>query len=92
MAKVTPKTTTQTETEPLTNGLSAEPVSNLEDMLADSLLEAIDWQAVKALMIGKAKTKFWQWVSSQVASGHDVSLALLPDAIAIGASEVSNDI
>ena len=91
MAAKTPKTTLQPELTPeLTNATSALSAAlNLEDMLADELLESIDWQAVKDLMISKAQTKFWAWISA-AASNTDVNLALLPDAIAVGASEVSD--
>ena len=92
MALKTPKTTVQTDTTAeLTNTpLALSAALNLEDLLADELLNGIDWQAVKALMIEKAQTKFWQWISS-AAPAIDVSLALQPEAIAVGSSEVSSD-
>ena len=90
MAAKTAKTTELTP-EPVTTSLTDLTSLNLEDLLADSLLESIDWSKVKALMIEKAQSKFWAWISS-VSPASDVSLALLPDAIAIGAiGEVNND-
>jgi hypothetical protein len=91
MAAKPPKTSLQpiTESEPTNKPLTDLTSLNLEDLLSDSLLESIDWSKVKTLMIEKAQSKFWAWITA-AASNTDVSLALLPDAIAIGASEVSD--
>lgn len=91
MAAKPPKTSLQpiTESEPTNTPLTDLTSLNLEDLLSDSLLESIDWSKVKTLMIEKAQSKFWAWITA-AASNTDVSLALLPDAIAIGASEVSD--
>jgi len=95
MALKPPKSNAQplTDSEPVHNihicGQTAIDIANIEDLLADSLLDSIDWQEVKALMIEKAKAKFWQWISA-AAPVSDISLALQPDAIAIAASEVES--
>lgn len=91
MATKPPKTTVQTESvHKIHNcGQTAIDTANIEDLLADSLLESIDWQEVKALMIEKAQTKFWQWLTA-AAPATNINLGLMPDAIAIGASEVES--
>jgi len=88
MAAKTAKTTELTP-EPVTTSLTDLTSLNLEDLLADSLLESIDWSKVKALMIEKAQSKFWQWIS---AAAPAIPYALNEvEAIAIGSSEASND-
>jgi hypothetical protein len=92
MAAIKQKTPLQPDltSEPTDTPIPKIDTSEIENLLADSLLDSIDWQKVKTLMLQKAKAKFWTWISA-AAPASDASLALLPDAIAIGASEVSND-
>ena len=88
MAIKPPKTSVQPES--VHNcGQTAISTPDIENILADELLNSIDWQQVKTLMIQKAQTKFWQWISA-AAPVSDISLALQPDAIAIAASEVES--
>lgn len=91
MAKLTPKTTVQPEAdnEPVTTLTPELSAANIEDLLADSLLESIDWQKVKHLMLQKAQSKFWAWISA-AAPATDYSLSMEVDAIAISGSEVSD--
>ena len=42
------------------------PGLNIEDMIADQLLDDIDWQHVKTLMISKAPAKLFAWFQSQL--------------------------
>jgi len=92
MAVKPPKTTVQPELtpEPTNASVARSAALNLENLLADEILDGIDWSKVKALMIEKAQAKFWAWITA-AASNTDVSLALLPDAIAVGSSEVGSD-
>ena len=91
MAVKPPKNTLQpiTDSEPTNTSVALSAALNLEDLLADEILNGIDWQAVKALMISKAQAKFWAWISAAAP----VSAYALNEieAIAIGSSEVSSD-
>ena len=39
---------------------------NIEDMIADQLLDDIDWQKVSAALIRKAPAKLFKWFQSQI--------------------------
>ena len=39
---------------------------NLEDAIADQLLDDIDWQKVRAALIRKAPAKLFKWLQSQI--------------------------
>ena len=90
MAVKPPKTTPQPHTtaEPTNTPLARSAALNLEDLLADEILNGIDWQAVKVLMIEKAQQKFWQWISA-AAPATPYALNEI-EAIAIS-GEVSSD-
>jgi len=90
MALKAPKTPLQPELTPeLTNAsVALSAALNLEDLLADEILNGIDWQAVKVLMIEKAQQKFWQWISA-AAPATPYALNEI-EAIAIS-GEVSRD-
>jgi len=97
MALKTPKTVLQsdvaTETPNTPSPVTAFPnVQNIEAMIADQLLEDLDWAKVRSALIDRARQKFWVWLSSQLlpTEPHQTALNEI-DAIAIGASEVSND-
>ena len=93
MAAKPQKQAVETTTPPELVAQSAAPLIteiNLEDAIADELLDSIDWQKVKVLMLSKAKAKFWQWIAAATPDT-DINLALQGDAIAISASEVKND-
>ena len=42
------------------------PGLNIEDMIADQLLDDIDWQHVSAALIRKAPQKLFAWLQSQL--------------------------
>ena len=42
------------------------PGLNIEDMIADQLLDDIDWQHVRAALIRKAPQKLFAWLQSQL--------------------------
>ena len=42
------------------------PGLNIEDMIADQLLDDIDWQKVRAALICKAPAKLFAWFQSQI--------------------------
>lgn len=39
---------------------------NLEDAIADELLDSLDWQKVTAALIRKAPAKLFKWFQSQI--------------------------
>ena len=47
---------------------------NLEEAIADQLLDDIDWQKVRAAIIRKAPAKLFAWLTS----GNDTPVNLLP--------------
>ena len=47
---------------------------NLEEAIADQLLDDIDWQKVRASLIRKAPAKLFAWLTS----GNDTPVNLLP--------------
>jgi len=91
MAIKPPKASIQTEpVHDVHNcGQTAIDTANIEDLLADSLLESIDWTKVKSLMIEKAQAKFWQWITA--AAPATVYGLNEVEAIAIGSSEAINE-
>ena len=60
-------------------------IVDIEGMIADELLNSVDWQQVKLAFIGKAKAKFWQWV----AKGGDrpVNISQFPELSALPSSQ-----
>ena len=57
---------------------------NLEEAIADQLLDDIDWQKVRAAMLTKVKHRFFAWLISSNDTPVNLSpypeLAALPDA------------
>jgi len=94
MALKTPKSPLHTETtaETITTATAAIAALDIENLIADSLIQDINWQKVRTALIDRARQKFWVWLSSQLlpTEPHQTALNEI-DAIAIGASEVSND-
>ncbi len=96
MALKTPKTVLQsdvaTETTNTTSPITAFPdVQNIEAMIADQLLEDLDWAKVRSALIDRARQKFWVWLSSQLLPVEQNRIALTEiDAIAIGSVEVES--
>jgi hypothetical protein len=60
-------------------------IVDIEGMIADELLNSVDWQQVKLTLIEKAKSKFWQWV----AKGGDrpVNISQFPELAALPSSD-----
>ena len=96
MALKTPKTVLQsdvaTETTNTPSPITAFPdAQNIEGMIADQLLQDLDWAKVRAALIDRARQKFWVWLSSQLLPVEQNRIALTEiDAIAIGSSEVES--
>ena len=57
---------------------------NLEEAIADQLLDDIDWSKVKAAMLTKVKQRFFAWLTSGNNTPVNISqfpeLAVLPSA------------
>jgi hypothetical protein len=93
MALKTPKSPLQTETtaETITTETVAIAALDIENLIADSLIQDINWQKVRTALIDRARQKFWVWLSSQLlpTEPHQTALNEI-DAIAIGSSEVES--
>jgi hypothetical protein len=93
MALKTPKSPLQTETtaETITTETVAIAALDIENLIADSLIQDINWQKVRTALIDRARQKFWVWLSSQLlpVEPHQIALNEI-DAIAIGSSEVES--
>ena len=96
MALKTSKTVLQsdvaTETTNTPSPIAAFPdAQNIEGMIADQLLEDLDWAKVRSALIDRARQKFWVWLSSQLLPAEQNRIALTEiDAIAIGSVEVES--
>jgi hypothetical protein len=77
MATAKNKTNSQVETAPETIATEID----LEDAIADDLLDSIDWQRVKALMMQKAKAKFFAWLTS--GGDRPVNISAFPELQAL---------
>lgn len=66
-------------TDIVTNAIGTD--INLEDAIADELLDSIDWQKVKAAIIRKAPQKLFAWLTS----GNDtpVNISQFPELAAL---------
>jgi hypothetical protein len=49
-------------TDIVTNAIAPD----IEDMIADQLLESVDWQKVKQALLKKAPAKLFKWFQSQI--------------------------
>ncbi len=65
--------------------------TDIEALIADEILDNLDWQKVRTALIDRARQKFWVWLSSQLLPTelHQTALNEI-DAIAIGSSEVES--
>lgn len=82
MATAKNKTNLQVElTQPETGARSAAPDTNIESMIADELLDSVDWQQVKLALIEKAKSKFWQWLTS--SNNTPINISPFPELSAL---------
>jgi hypothetical protein len=79
--------TAKTTTPPESAAQSAAPLStdiDIESMIADQILDDIDWQKVRAAIIRKAPAKLFAWLTSGNNSPINISqfpeLSALPSA------------
>jgi len=81
MAVKTAKTTTQPESV----ALCAAPDINLEDAIADEILDDIDWQKVRAAIIRKAPAKLFAWLTS--GDNTPINISAFPELTALPSSD-----
>jgi hypothetical protein len=64
---------------------SAAPDINLEDAIADQLLDDIDWQKVSAAIIRKAPARLFAWFVS--GNNSPVNISAFPELSALPSSQ-----
>ena len=82
--------------QPETVAQNAAPIAineiaptDIEALIADEILDNLDWQKVRESLIARAKQRFWIWLSSQILPSETCQVALTEiDAIAMSGSEV----
>ena len=76
---------TKQATQPDLVAQSAAPDINLEDAIADELLENIDWSKVRAALIRKAPARLFAWL----VSGNDtpINISQFPELAALPSSD-----
>ena len=88
MALKSPKQAVELTTQPEPVAQSAAPNINIEALIADEILDNLDWQKVRDTLIARAKQRFWIWLSSQILPSEICTTALNEiDAIALSGSE-----
>ena len=88
MALKNSKATTATETPPETVAQSAAPLIadiNLEDEIADQLLDSIDWQKVRAALVRKAPQKLFAWLTS--GNNTPINISPFPELAALSSRD-----
>jgi hypothetical protein len=81
------KTTKQT-TPPEPVAQSAAPLStdiNLEDAIADQLLDSVDWQKVKQALIRKAPARLFAWLVG--GQNTPINISQFPELAALPSSQ-----
>ena len=58
---------------------------DLEDAIADQLLDDIDWSKVKAAMLTKVKQRFFAWLTS--SNNTPVNISQFPELSALPSSQ-----
>ena len=58
---------------------------NLEDAIADQLLDDIDWQKVRAALIRKAPAKLFAWLTS--GNNTPINISAYPELSALPSSQ-----
>ena len=58
---------------------------NLEDAIADELLENIDWSKVRSALIRKAPAKLFAWLTS--GNNTPINISQFPELAALPSSE-----
>ena len=79
------KTTAKAPTPPESVEQSAAPDINLEDAIADQLLDDIDWQKVRAAMLSKVKQRFFAWLTS--GDNTPINISQFPELSALPSSQ-----
>ena len=79
------KTTAKAPTPTESVEQSAAPDINLEDAIADQLLDDIDWQKVRAAMLSKAKQRFFAWLTS--GDNTPINISQFPELSALPSSQ-----
>jgi hypothetical protein len=77
--------TTKQATQPDLVAQSAAPDINLEDAIADQLLDDIDWQKVRAALIRKAPAKLFAWLVS--GDNTPINISQFPELSALPSSD-----
>jgi hypothetical protein len=83
----------KTTTPPDLVAQSAAPLSteiNLEEAIADELLDSVDWQKVKQALLKKAPSRLFKWFQSQLLPS-DGSPMILNEVEAMAICEGAND-
>ena len=98
MAVKAVKQAVEITTQPETVAQNTAPIvtneivpTDIEALIADEILDNLDWQKVRTALIDRARQKFWVWLSSQLlpTEPHQTALNEI-DAIAIGSSEMES--
>ena len=58
---------------------------NLEDAIADQLLDSVDWQKVSAAIIRKAPAKLFAWLTS--GNNTPINISAFPELSALPSSD-----
>ncbi|MEI6064932.1 MAG: hypothetical protein WCQ26_10090 [Pseudanabaena sp. ELA748] len=58
---------------------------NLEDAIADELLNDIDWQKVRAAMMQKVKARFFNWLTT--GSDRPINISAFPELAVLPSSD-----
>ena len=88
MAVKSPKQATQPITTPESVAQTIAPDTNIEALIADEILDNLDWQKVRDTLIARARQRFWIWLSSQILPSEICTTALTEiDAIALSGSD-----
>lgn len=70
-------------TEIATNAIG--PGLNIEDLIADQLLDDVDWSKVRAAIIRKAPQKFFAWLTS--GNNTPINISQFPELSALPSSD-----
>ena len=70
-------------TDIVTNAIA--PEINLEEVIADQLLDDIDWQKVRAALIRKAPAKLFAWLTS--GNNTPINISQFPELSALPSSQ-----
>ena len=58
---------------------------NLEDAIADQLLDDIDWQKVRSAMLSKVKQRFFDWLTT--SDNTPINISQFPELSALPSSQ-----